>query len=335
MAVSPKAKPELTHIAVEWKLESPLITCRFDPTGRYVFATAEDSTVQRFDLASGAKVAMVGHKSWVRDLAFMPDGKTMISCDYSGKLIWWPVAAAKPEPLRTVKAHQGWVRSIAMSPDGQWLATGGNDRMVRMWNPVDGQLIRELTGHDSHVYSVRFHPDGKFLLSGDLSGWVRQWEASTGTELRRFDATVLHTYFVGQNVHYGGVRAMSVSSDRRYLACGGLHKAQNPFGFGNETCVLLFDWDSQKLVRQMVVKEQKQGVVWQVAFHPDGFLVGGIGTDYNWGLAFWKPDQENEFFKLKLPGIVREMDMHPDGVRLATSHSDRHLRITRMAAKKT
>lgn len=323
------ASPQLTHVAIEWKHDSPLIACRFDPTGRYVFITAEDRTIQRFDLADGKKVALAGHESWVRDLAFMPDGQTMISCDYAGKLIWWPAAAEQPEPIRTVEAHQGWIRSVHASPDGQWLASGGNDHMVRIWDPADGGLVRELSGHDSHLYCVRFHPDGAFLLSGDLSGWVRQWDPITGSEVRRFDATALHTYHGGQRVHYGGVRGMSVSADRRYLACSGLHKALNPFANGNEMLVLLFEWDSQELLRQMVVNEHKQGVVWQVAFHPDGFLIGGGGAF----LLFWKPDQDNVFFAAQLPDVVREMDMHPDGLRLATAHSDGHVRISRMAAK--
>ena len=323
-----QAKPELTHVAVEWNHDSPLICCRFDPTGRFVFATGEDRTIQRFDLASGQKVAMVGHKSWVRDMAFMPDGQTMVSCGYEGQLIWWPTAAEQPQPIRTVDAHQGWVRSVSISPDGRWLASGGNDRMVRLWNPIDGQHIGDLSGHDSHVYCVRFHQDSKFLLTGDLSGWVRQWDPSTRSVLRRFDATHLHHDGV-QDVDYGGVRTMSVSSKGRYLACGGLHKASNPFAGSRQPVVLLFDWESQALVRSMVLSKPTEGVVWQVKFHPNGFLVGCAGPF----LVFWKPDQDHEFSKMALVNGVREMDMHPDGLRLATVHHDGQLFISRMAAR--
>ena len=96
------ANPKLTHVVAEWKHDSPLIACRFDPTGRFVFVTCEDQTIQRFDLDSGEKVSFVGHESWVRDLAFMPDGETMVSCDYGGRLIWWPALAEHPKPIRTI-----------------------------------------------------------------------------------------------------------------------------------------------------------------------------------------------------------------------------------------
>ncbi len=41
------AAPEKTHIAREYTHARPLIACRFDPRGRYVYASAEDDTVQR------------------------------------------------------------------------------------------------------------------------------------------------------------------------------------------------------------------------------------------------------------------------------------------------
>ena len=42
---------------------------------------------------------------------------------------------------------------------------------------------------------------------------------------------------------------------------------------------------------------------------------------------------DKEFFKLKLPNTARDLDLHPDGLQLATVHGDRQLRISRMTAK--
>jgi hypothetical protein len=50
-------------------------------------------------------------------------------------------------------------------------------------------------------------------------------------------------------------------------------------------------------------------------------------------LMFWKPEEEKEFHKLKLKDTARAMDMHSDGIQIATVHYDRHLRISKMAAK--
>ena len=154
------AAPEKTHVAKEYSHKSPLIACRFDALGRYVFASAEDSTVRRWDLATAKEAALAGHESWVFALASHPGGETIVTGGGDGQLIWWPVAAEKPTPVRKVQAHKGWVRALAMSPDGKVVASCGNDRMVRLWSFADGSPIVELPGHELPVYRVLFTPQG-------------------------------------------------------------------------------------------------------------------------------------------------------------------------------
>jgi WD40 repeat protein len=327
-----KADPALAHVTVQWAHTSPLLCCRFDPAGKFVFAGCEDHSIQRWDLKSAAKIGLTGHESWVNALAFSPDGKTMVSAGCDGRLIWWPADAEKPEAARKVDAHAGWVRSVSMSGDGKVLASGGNDRLVKIWNPADGSLVRELPGHESHVYTVLVHPNNQWVISGDLKGQVKQWEVSSGNLMRTFDAKALHSYNGGQQVDFGGVRSLAVSSDSKYLACGGLHNASNPLGAVHDPLVLLFEWESQKLVQSHVAGELK-GAAWRSLFHVEGFLMSVCGGSSGGHLAFWKPDKNTEFFKFALPSLARDGDLHADGLQVATAHYDRHLRITRLAAK--
>jgi WD40 repeat protein len=321
------------HIVSEWAHDRPLISCRFEPQGRYVFAGSEDSTVQRWTLDGGAKTPFVGHESWVRAIAFSKDGATMITGGYEGRLIWWPTAADKPEPARRVDAHHGWLRSISASPDGKLLATGGNDAAVRLWNLEDGALVRDFVGHERAVYSVQFDPRGEFLLSGDLMGVLNQWEVATGKLVRTFDAKALHTYEGGQQVDFGGVRTIAVSADRKFLAAGGLYKATNPLGAVHQPLALLWEWDSQKLVQSHIAEGIAGGGLWGSVFLSDGTLTGASGGSSGGFLIFWKPDSDKDFFRFGLPTLTRDMDLHPDGLRVATAHYDHHVRIVRLAAK--
>src|SRR5262245_52828938 len=115
--------PEKTHVEKELTHKSPLIACRFDSTGRYVFAAAEDSTIQRWDWKSGKATVLDGHESWVFALAPHPRGDAMVSGGADGQLIWWASAAEKPKPLRRIHAHRGWVRAACISPDGSLVAS--------------------------------------------------------------------------------------------------------------------------------------------------------------------------------------------------------------------
>ncbi len=329
---APAADPKQTHIVHQWKHDSPLIACRFDPQARYVFSSAQDNSVQRWELESGNKTVLQAHDSWVRGIAFSQDGQQVITGGGDGRLIWWPLAGDEPQPIRKVDAHQGWIRALATSPDGRLLASGGNDNRVRIWNLADGSLVHDLEGHTKNVYSVLFADGGQVLLSGDLAGEVHQWEVAGGTKMRSFDAKKLHSYNGGQGVDFGGVRSLAVTPDGKHLACGGLHKASNPLGAVHEPLVLVFEWESQKLV-QSHIAEGIKGVAWRLIYHTGDFLCGGSGGSSGGFLLFWKTAEPKDFHRLKMPHLVRDLDLHPDGLQLATSHYDSHLRISRMTAK--
>jgi WD40 repeat protein len=336
---SPAAEPEKTHLAAEWKYGKPLVACRFDPTGRYLVVASEDDTVQRFDLSSdpakAKPTAFDAHDGWAFALGFSTDGQTLLTGGTDGRLIWWPATADNPKPIRTIEAHRSWVRSIAVSPDGQTVATGGNDRVVRLWSLADGARLMELPGHERPIFRVTFTADGKSLLSADLQGRVVEWDIRPGKEARRFDASKLHEYNAsGQGVDYGGVRDVAVSHDGAFLACSGLINASNPLGAVSNPAVAVFDWKTGELKQLQRPKEDLKGVGWAVRFHPSGFLIVASGGTSGGFLWFTRPDQTNEFAKFTVPGgSVRDLDLHPDGLRVATAHHDGVVRICSMTAK--
>lgn len=334
MTAQPLLDPKQATILAQWPYDRPLNTCRFDPLGRFVVCGAEDANVERYNLADGARTNLTGgHDTWVQAIGFSKDGAQLFSGGCDGKLTWWDTAAKTPTPIRSIDAHKGWVRSIDTSPDGKLIATGGNDNRTRLWNAEDGKLVRELAGHERHVYTVAFHPEGQFLLSGDLMGVLNQWDIATGKLVRAFDAKPLHTYEGGQQVDYGGVRALAVSPDGQWLAAGGLYKATNPLGAVNEPIVLLFDWKTQKLARQLTTDGITGGSIFRLRWLADGSLMGVSGGVSGGFLLFWKPDTEKAFHRFPLPAFARDMDLHPDGLRVATAHADKQVRITRLAAK--
>jgi WD40 repeat protein len=336
----------------EWKHGSPLIGCRFDPSGRFLFASAQDNSVQRFDLLTGAKTALAGHASWVRGMACAagparpvsmparftaalgsfsalpsavaaaaaavppPQPFTLISADYHGQLIWWQGEADSPKPTRTVSAHDGWARAVAVSPDGKLVASCGNDHLVKLWSVADGSPVRTLTGHDSHVYNVAFHPDGTHLASADLHGIVKDWDVATGACVRELDAKILHKYDTGFMADIGGARGMAFAADGR-LACAGITNVSNAFAGVGNPLVVVFDWKDGKS-KQLKPKDAFQGTAWGVAFHPEGFVIaaGGGSGGRVW---FWKGDDLASAHTLTVPAGCRDMSLSPTGERFAVA----------------
>jgi WD40 repeat protein len=149
--------------------DRPLLACRYDPMERFVVTSSEDYRLQKFNLPGGErryfpKPTTVGFTPW----DYPPTGKSFTAVAAMGKLVFWNIADAEVKPLRTIEAHHGWLRTLSVSPDGSLVATGGNDKIVKVWKTQTGELVKQWMGHTKNVYSVQFMPDGKRVLSGDL-----------------------------------------------------------------------------------------------------------------------------------------------------------------------
>lgn len=324
--------PMQARQVLELKHKSPLVGCRFDPTGRFVFAGSEDNTIQRWELATSKKTTLIGHKSWIRALAFLPEQKQLVSGDYQGQMLFWNLEDETPAPLRTIDAHDGWLRALAVSPDGKTFASCGNDNRIKLWAAADGKLLQTFEGHTTHVYNVAFHPDGKQLASCDHRGIVKHWDMAKGSCERDLDAGILSKWDPVFRAHIGGARAMTFSSDGSQLACAGITNVSNAFaGVGNPV-VVLFDWASAKRIQQLAPQQAFQGTMWGVVHHPAGFWVGAAGGSGG-QLYFWQGDKAPSFHTVKLPQNARDLSLHPDSYRLAVAHADGAVRVFTMLPK--
>lgn len=331
-ATPPKIDPTQARMVQEFKHTSPVIGCRIDPTGQFVFAGSQNNALVRWHLGSGQKTDFLGHTSWLRAIAFSAKENLVFSADYQGKLLLWPLNAEQAPPPREIVAHTGWVRALATSPDGKLLASCGNDRLVKLWSIPEGKLVSELSGHESHVYNVAFHPTEPLLVSADHKGILKVWDFFNGTVNNELTAEGLYRYDTLFSGSIGGVRSMAFSANGQLLACTGITNVTNAFAGVGNPAIVLFDWPTGKIKHVLKPREAFQGTGWGVDFHPDGQVIGVAGGN-DGILSFWRPDAVDDLFTLKLPGTARDLSLHPDGQRLAIPFSDGALRIYDLSVK--
>jgi WD40 repeat protein len=134
----------------------------------------------------------------------------MMSCDYDGMLTLWSIDSVLENvsyaAVSLIKMWRGSDREI-LSSAAQWFgdqpifATGGNDKIIRIWHEVDQQYVdQQLKGHTDSVTALVF--EGFFLLSGGEDLTIRIWDTVNMVQLLMI--TRLHSAAVRQVFHIPG-----------------------------------------------------------------------------------------------------------------------------------
>ena len=76
--------------------------------------------------------------------------------------------------MRRLHGHRQMVTAVACAADGR-LASGGNDRVLRLWDVDSGSETAHGEGHAGAVTSLAFSPDGGLLATGGADGIICLW----------------------------------------------------------------------------------------------------------------------------------------------------------------
>jgi WD40 repeat protein len=90
-----------------------------------------------------------------------------------------PAPVIKPE-LVLQTGHTLKVNCVVFGPDGRWLASGGADNSIKIWDVSSARELRPLAGHTGWVKALAVSRDGKWLASGSNDRSVRVWDVVFG-----------------------------------------------------------------------------------------------------------------------------------------------------------
>jgi RNA polymerase sigma factor (sigma-70 family) len=139
--------------------------------------------------------------------------------------------------------------AVAFSPDGNWLASGGLDKHIHLWDAKTGKEVRTLFGPERGVWAFAFSADSKLLAGAGLDKVVYLWDPATGKERGRLDGFA------------ASVRVLAFSPKADLLVTGDLQS------------IMLWQVPGGKLLHTLVAKAAKADAV---AFAPNGQTVVAV-----------------------------------------------------------
>ena len=133
------------------------------PDGKWLATAGADDDARVFALHGDPTPIMLTHSAVVNDVAFSPDGRSLVSGLASGVAQIWTVA--NWQSGMTFTGHSAAINSVAFSPDGTLLVTASLDHDARIWRVATGKTIRVLEGHAGSVSDAAFSADGRWVVT--------------------------------------------------------------------------------------------------------------------------------------------------------------------------
>jgi len=147
------------------------------------FSLLHDHSCTQTSLPTKCVCRLEKHFDEVWFVSVSNSGKHIASSSKDKTLIVWDA-----EPPCGVAAvligHSEACSYLAWSPDDSYLASGSNDRTVRLWSPPSAQCVRVFAKHVESVTSVCWMDDEHFLSAG-FDKVIYLWHV-TGTEVHRW-----------------------------------------------------------------------------------------------------------------------------------------------------
>ena len=119
-------------------------------------------------------------------LRFSRDGSLLLAAGgrgaHSGKAVVFDIKTGQRVAEAGTEASDA-ILAADLSPDRSLIATGGGDKLVRLYSTKDGKLQRTIKKHTDWVTALAFSPDGEKLATADRNGGLHLWDPKTGTIL--------------------------------------------------------------------------------------------------------------------------------------------------------
>lgn len=205
-----------------------------------------------------------------------------------------------------LKGHRQSIRSLAISPDGEILASGSDDKTIKLWELATGEELCTLRGHSKSVGSIAISADGETLASGSDDKTIKLWQLTTGLQI---GTVTLGGWFSGDA---GCVYAIAISPDGQLLA-----------SLSSSGAVQLWNLKTGQEIHRL---QGDTSWVHSIAMSPDGQTLAAGSDDRM--IKLWDISTGRRLRILRgHTSWVRTLAFSPDGRMLASGSSDTTIKL--------
>ncbi|KAJ8112190.1 hypothetical protein ONZ43_g5448 [Nemania bipapillata] len=129
------------------------------------------------------------HTHWINDIALVSHNTALVSASSDLTVKLWRPSTGDTE-AHTIGQHADYVKCLATPSAGDWVASGGLDRKIYLWDlngkgkSLEIDVKSEAAAEKGSVYSLG--AGRSILASGGPESIVRLWDPKTGKRVTKF-----------------------------------------------------------------------------------------------------------------------------------------------------
>jgi WD40 repeat protein len=203
-----------------WHKHNGCVRCvAFTPDGKMIATGGDDRKILFWNLRDRqVENTLCLDDTAAHSMVLSQDGKILITGSYRKIKVWHLTSSLKKkkqqeiQPIHTLMGHSHIVNSLTITANAKYLVSGSQDKTIKVWNLVNGELIHTLKGHRDIVNTVALSPDEQIIASGSADKTIKLWHLETGELLGTFSG------------HGNTVTALTFTASGEMLVSGSLDK---------------------------------------------------------------------------------------------------------------
>ncbi len=281
------------------------------PDGKRLFAVTQPA-VRVWDVPARKPLGFAGHYDGVSDLAFGPDGRTIVSGSADESVRRWDAATGRARWTRL--HHNGRTPFLAFSRQGDTVVAIHVDGTLSLVDAADGTERRHL-GLGGPLLSAASSSDGKLLITGDRKRNFASWNAATGEKQGEWNDPEVIAWHA------------ALSADGSLLATGGSSTSRSSMSSPVQL------WDVKKGALLRVLGTHPDYTITGLAFTHDGERVVSLSPTgvRLWTVAGGDPSSIDGW---NVPARAHGLTVSPNGRMLATGDLQGVIRLWEVSTRR-
>ncbi|XP_060172184.1 uncharacterized protein LOC132603240 isoform X2 [Lycium barbarum] len=190
------------------------VTCGdFTPDGRLICTGSDDATLRIWDPRNAQSIHVIEDGLTCLTISLDSTRALTGSKDHSARI----VNIITGNVVTSLIAHTDSIECVGFSASATWVATGGMDNNLIIWD-LQQSTPRSICEHEDGVTSLLWLGQHRYVATGCVDGKVRIWDSLSGECVRTFSG------------HTDAIQSLSASFNGEYLVSASSDGTARVFG---------------------------------------------------------------------------------------------------------